>query len=91
MDSQCEVLLWVAAVPEQPRPQLHPDDAEDEENEEAEEEHVTQHGQRVEQQVHQDTHACSDTQDEWKHSVNMLSAVFKSRQIGLYTDRWSVH
>ena len=56
-DSQCEVLLRVAAVPQQPGPQLHSDDAEDEEDEEAEEEDVAQHGQSVQQQVHQDTHA----------------------------------
>lgn len=43
-DSQCKVLLWVAAVPQQPCPQLHADDAEDKEDEEAEEEDVTQHG-----------------------------------------------
>lgn len=57
-DSQGEVLLQVAAVPQQPRPQLHADDAEDEEDEEAEQQHVAEHGQRVEQQVHQDAHAC---------------------------------
>lgn len=57
-NSQGEVLLQVAAVPQQPRPQLHADDAEDEEDEEAEQQHVAEHGQRVEQQVHQDAHAC---------------------------------
>lgn len=60
-DSQCEVLLGVAAVSQQPRPQLHSYDAEDEEDEKAEEKDVTQHGQRVEQQVHQDTHAWRET------------------------------
>lgn len=57
-NSQGEVLLQVAAVPQQPRPQLHADDAEDEEDEEAEQQHIAEHGQRVEQQVHQDAHAC---------------------------------
>lgn len=60
-DSQCEVLLGVAAVSQKPRPQLHSYDAEDEEDEKAEEKDVTQHGQRVEQQVHQDTHAWRKT------------------------------
>ena len=57
-DSQGEVLLEVAAVPQEPRPQLHTDDAEDEEDEEAEQQHVAQHGKSVQQQVHQDTHTC---------------------------------
>lgn len=56
-DSQCEVLFWVAAVAEKPRPQLYADDAKDEEDKEAEEEDVAQHRQGVEQQVHQDAHA----------------------------------
>lgn len=56
-DSQGEVLLWVAAVPKKPRPQLYADDAKDEEDKEAEEEDVAQHRQGVEQQVHQDAHA----------------------------------
>lgn len=57
-DSQGEVLLEVAAVPQKPRPQLHADDPENEEDEEAEEQHVTQHGQSVQQQVDQDTETC---------------------------------
>lgn len=59
-DSQCEVLLRVAAIPEKPRPQLYANDAEDEEDKEAEEEDVAQHWQSVQQQVHEDTHAWSD-------------------------------
>lgn len=59
-DSQCEVLLRVAAIPQKPRPQLYANDAEDEEDKEAEEEDVAQHWQSVQQQVHKDTHAWSD-------------------------------
>lgn len=67
-DSQCEVFLWVAAVPQQPRPQLHADDAEDEEDKEAEEEDVTQHGKSVQQQVHEDAHALGH-----KHKNGLLA------------------
>lgn len=63
-DSQGEVLLQVAAVPQEPRPQLHADDAEDEEDEETEQQHVAEHGQRVEQQVDQDPHACGRSEDK---------------------------
>ena len=50
-------LIDVAALSEQPRPQLHPDNPEDEEDEEAEEKNISQHGQCVQQQHHQDPHA----------------------------------
>ena len=53
----CVVLVDVAPLPEQARPQLHPDDAKDEEDEEAEEEDVAEHGQRVQQQHDEDPHA----------------------------------
>lgn len=64
-DSQGEVLLQVAAVPQKPRPQLHANDPENEEDEEAEEQHVAEHGQGVQQQVHQDTETCAREADGW--------------------------
>ena len=47
----------VAALAEETRPKLDPDDAEDEEDEEAEQEDVSQHGEGVEQKHHKDSHA----------------------------------
>ena len=47
----------VTSLPQEPRPQLDPDNPEDEEDEEAEEEDVAEHGQGVQQQHHQDPHA----------------------------------
>lgn len=64
-DSQGEVLLQVAAVPQKPRPQLHANDPENEEDEEAEEQHVAEHGQGVQQQVHQDAETCAREADGW--------------------------
>ena len=55
-------LVDVASLPEEPRPQLDPDNAEDEEDEEAEEEDVAQHGQSVQQQHHQDPHTWHGSQ-----------------------------
>lgn len=63
LDSQGEVLLEVAAVPQKPRPQLHANDPENEEDEEAEEQHVAEHGQSVQQEVHQDTQTCAREAD----------------------------
>lgn len=56
--SQGKVLLGVTTVPQQPRPQLHTDDAENEENKKAEQQHIAQHGQSIQQQIHQDPHTC---------------------------------
>ncbi len=48
----------VAALPQQPRPQLDPNDSKDEEHEEAQEEDVAQHWQGVQEKHHQNPHAC---------------------------------
>ena len=55
-NSQGEVVLHKAAVPEQAGPQLDAHNAEYEEDEEAEQQHIAQHGQGVQEQGHQDTH-----------------------------------
>lgn len=52
-----EIPVEEAPVPQQPCPELDPNDAKDEEDEEAEEEDIAQHGQGVQQQRHQDPHA----------------------------------
>lgn len=56
-DSRLDVLAHETAVPQEPRPQLHANDAEDEEDEEAQRQHVAQHWKRVQQQSYQDAHA----------------------------------
>lgn len=60
-DSRLDVLAHETAVPQEPRPQLHADDAEDEEDEEAQRQHVAQHGKRVQEQSDQDAHAFART------------------------------
>lgn len=56
-NSRLDVLPHEAAVPQEPRPKLHANDAKDEEDEEAQRQHVAQHGKRVQQQGDQDAHA----------------------------------
>lgn len=46
-DSHLDILSHETAVPQQPRPQLHADDAEDEEDEETQCQHIAQHWKRV--------------------------------------------
>lgn len=60
-NSRLDVLPHEAAVPQEPRPKLHANDAKDEEDEEAQRQHVAQHGKRVQQQGDQDAHA-------WQHT-----------------------
>lgn len=60
-DSRLDVLAHETAVPQEPRPQLHADDAEDEEDEEAQRQHVAQHGKRVQEQSDKDAHAFART------------------------------
>lgn len=55
-NSHLDILSHEAAVPQEPRPELHADDAEDEEDKEAERQHVAQHGQRVQEEGDEDTH-----------------------------------
>lgn len=67
-NSHFHILSHETAVPQQPRPQLHANDAEDKEDEEAQCQHIAQHWECVQEQCHQDTHTCQHTHMEKKEN-----------------------